>query len=169
MTDYKLVPVEPTLAMIGAAKDAYMPFGDMDMAIRMALLTAPDVQDEPVGEAGSLPGAKGFTTAVFDSKKVPEGTKLYTTTQPVEQQAILNLSEAARSLGVAQVKDDQDAIDYWSAEVARFERECKGFRTTLAESQANDRQVMYYLNQVREIVGGDDLPDMVERCRELVK
>lgn len=37
----------------------------------------------------------------------------------------------------------------------------------LVESRANDRQAMYYLNQVREIVGGDDFPDMVERCREL--
>ena len=39
----------------------------------------------------------------------------------------------------------------------------------LVESRANDRQAMYYLNQVREIVGGDDFPDMVERCRELLK
>lgn len=39
----------------------------------------------------------------------------------------------------------------------------------LVESRANDRQAMYYLNQVREIVGGDDFPDMVERCIGLVK
>lgn len=39
----------------------------------------------------------------------------------------------------------------------------------LAESRANDQQAMYYLNQVREVVGGYDFPDMVERCRELVK
>lgn len=44
MTDYRLVPVEPTPEMVEAAEDAYMPFGDMEMAIRMALLTAPAVQ-----------------------------------------------------------------------------------------------------------------------------
>lgn len=49
------------------------------------LLAAHAMQGEPVGEAGSLPGAKGFTTAVFDSIKVPEGTKLYTALQPAEQ------------------------------------------------------------------------------------
>jgi len=42
MTDYKLVSVEPTAEMVEAAQDAYMPFGDMEMAIRMALLAAPD-------------------------------------------------------------------------------------------------------------------------------
>src|SRR5690606_34209959 len=34
-------------------------------------------------------------------------------------------------------------------------------RRTLAESQANDRQAMAYLNEVRALVGGDDFPDMV--------
>lgn len=47
--------------------------------------------------------------------------------------------------------------------------ECEELRIALAESRANDQQAMYYLNQVREIVGGADFPDMVERCRELVK
>lgn len=35
---------------------------------------------------------------------------------------VLNLSEAARCLGIAQEKGDQDAIDHWGAMVARFER-----------------------------------------------
>lgn len=48
MTDYRLVPVEPTPEMVEAAEDAYMPFGDMEMAIRMALLAAPAVQGELV-------------------------------------------------------------------------------------------------------------------------
>lgn len=47
MTDYKLVPVEPTPKMVEAAADAYMPFGDMDLALRMAILAAPVVQGEP--------------------------------------------------------------------------------------------------------------------------
>src|SRR5690606_27898334 len=48
MTDYKLVPIGPTPEMVEAAEDAYMPFGDMELAIRMALLAAPAVQGEPV-------------------------------------------------------------------------------------------------------------------------
>lgn len=36
-----LVPVEPTQEMIDAASEAYMPFGGMDIAIRMAVLSAP--------------------------------------------------------------------------------------------------------------------------------
>lgn len=41
MTQFKLVPVEPTLEMIAAAEEAHMPFGDMDIAIRLAILAAP--------------------------------------------------------------------------------------------------------------------------------
>lgn len=37
---YVLVPIEPTEKMIDAAADAYMPFGDMDLAIRLAILAA---------------------------------------------------------------------------------------------------------------------------------
>lgn len=45
---YKCVPCEPTAAMIEAAAEGYMPFGDMDIALRMAILAAPDVQGDPV-------------------------------------------------------------------------------------------------------------------------
>lgn len=38
---YALVPVEPKTEMIEAAEEAYMPFGDMDLALRMAILAAP--------------------------------------------------------------------------------------------------------------------------------
>lgn len=48
MSGYKLVPVEPTAEMVEAAQDAYMPFGDMNTAIMMAVLAAPAVQGEPV-------------------------------------------------------------------------------------------------------------------------
>ena len=47
MSDYKLVPFPPTPEMVEAAEDAYMPFGDMELAIRMAILAAPAVQGEP--------------------------------------------------------------------------------------------------------------------------
>lgn len=35
---WALVPVEPTPAMVDAAADAYMPFGEMELAVRMAIL-----------------------------------------------------------------------------------------------------------------------------------
>lgn len=41
MTDYQLVPFPPTPEMVSAAEDAYMPFGDMELALRMAILAAP--------------------------------------------------------------------------------------------------------------------------------
>lgn len=44
MTDYKLVPYDPAPEMVSAAEDAYMPFGDMELALRMAILAAPAVQ-----------------------------------------------------------------------------------------------------------------------------
>lgn len=38
---FVLVPVEPTPEMVSAAEEAHMPFGDMDIALRMAILSAP--------------------------------------------------------------------------------------------------------------------------------
>ena len=38
---FVLVPVEPTPEMVSAADEAHMPFGDMDIALRMATLSAP--------------------------------------------------------------------------------------------------------------------------------
>ena len=45
----KLVPVEPTPEMVSAAEEAHMPFGDMDIALRMAILSAPSA---PATEQG---------------------------------------------------------------------------------------------------------------------
>ena len=69
MSDYKLVPVEPTPEMVEAAQDAYMPFGDMDIALRMALLAAPAVQGEPVAWQCVWPGGGEFTTSSYESAK----------------------------------------------------------------------------------------------------
>jgi hypothetical protein len=38
---YVLVPIEPTAEMISAAEEAYMPFGDMGMALICGNLAAP--------------------------------------------------------------------------------------------------------------------------------
>jgi hypothetical protein len=43
---WRLVPVEPTPDMVKAAEEAYMPFGDMDIALRCAMLTAPSPSRE---------------------------------------------------------------------------------------------------------------------------
>lgn len=61
MGNYKLVPFEPTPEMIEAAEEVHMPFGDMDLAIRMAILAAPDVQEEPVPSGWML-----FPKAAWD-------------------------------------------------------------------------------------------------------
>lgn len=46
---YALVPVEPTPEMVDAAQEAYMPFGDMQIAIQLAIAAAPQpVAREPL-------------------------------------------------------------------------------------------------------------------------
>ena|SRR5690554_2346044 len=86
MSDYKLVPVEPTAEMAEAAQDAYMPFGDMNTAIMMAVLAAPAVQGEPVATIhvdGSF---------VHVAWRIPAPSRcamdVYTAPQPAEQQPI---------------------------------------------------------------------------------
>lgn len=49
----------------------------------------------------------------------------------------------------------------------RLQAECEELRTSLAESRANDKQAMAYLEAVRGIVGGDSFPEMVGRVKEL--
>ncbi len=41
---FKCVPVEPTAEMVDAASEAYMPFGDMALAIQAAIVYAPEEQ-----------------------------------------------------------------------------------------------------------------------------
>ena|SRR5690625_2615403 len=90
----------------------------------VGIATAPEspaVQVEPVGEAGSLPGAKGFTTAVFDSKKVPKGTKLYTVPQPSPDvsELVEALEEARETIAYAL---HENASEYFAtdADIARY-------------------------------------------------
>jgi hypothetical protein len=45
------VPVEPTPEMVDAAQEAYMPFGDMQLAIQLAIAAAPQpVEREPLSD-----------------------------------------------------------------------------------------------------------------------
>lgn len=41
-----MVPYDPTPEMVAAAEDAYFPFGDMELAVRMAILAAPKESGE---------------------------------------------------------------------------------------------------------------------------
>lgn len=110
MTDYKLVPVEPTPEMVSAAEDAYMPFGDMELALRMAILAAPDVQGEPVAYAVF---ADSGNIRIWSSNPVQAETMrqkygdqiqpLYTAPQPAEQQP--KASAGAVSDGTGAVLD----------------------------------------------------------------
>ena len=92
MTDYKLVPIDPAPEMVEAAEDAYMPFGDMEMAIRMALLAAPAVQGEPVGWQFYQDGKWwNGDDRIKDHRKNTEEAgypirEVYAAPQPVEQQ-----------------------------------------------------------------------------------
>lgn len=45
---YVMVPVKPTPEMVRAAEEAYMPFGDMDIALRMGVLAAAPAQGQQV-------------------------------------------------------------------------------------------------------------------------
>ncbi len=46
---YALVPVMPTAEMVKQAEEAYMPFGDMELAVRLAILSAPGWRDSSNG------------------------------------------------------------------------------------------------------------------------
>ena len=96
MTKYKLVPLEPTPEMVRAAEDAHMPFGDMELAIRMAILEAPEVEQEPVAwlcvwpeggkfVAGSYESAKNYrdgAASVYGEDQAPRIRSLYLHPQP---------------------------------------------------------------------------------------
>lgn len=126
MTDYILVPVEPTPEMVEAAEEAHMPFGDMELAIRLALLAAPDhiadarkmvaaaVQGEPVAWIVRHPHFCGKFTddkeiaAHWESKKQGCTTPLFHCSQPAEQQPapdVAGLVEALESLLEMQDED----------------------------------------------------------------
>lgn len=43
---FVMVPAEPTDEMVSAAEEAYMPFGDMGLAIQMAIAASPKAGSE---------------------------------------------------------------------------------------------------------------------------
>ncbi len=58
-----------------------------------------------------------------------------------------------------------DRIEAQQAEIERLESAVKGLETELTIARVNDRTAMHYLEKVREVVGGKDLPDMVARAQ----
>src|SRR5690606_4422839 len=133
MSDYKLVPVEPTAEMVEAAESAYMPFGDMEMAIRMALLAAPAVQLEPVGwqfyESGKWWNGDD---RIKDHRKNTEAAgvpvrDVYAAPQPAEQQPAC-ASQSVKS-------DSQAAL---STESERQAPDVPGLTEALRQYQHND-------------------------------
>lgn len=68
---WKLVPVEPTPEMVSAAEEAHMPFGDMDIALRMAILSAPSAPATVQGVNTQLLEALEKTAAWIEQLPVP--------------------------------------------------------------------------------------------------
>lgn len=122
MSNYKLVPFEPTPEMVSAAEDAYMPFGDMDLALRMAILAAPDMQGEPVAWSGwgcqypsKMPRLYGERRIAELNCDLENGDQLlYFTTdpQPAEQQPSPDVAELVEALDLA--------LEYWRDRQQRY-------------------------------------------------
>jgi hypothetical protein len=70
---YALVPVEPSAEMVDAAQEAYMPFGDMQLAIQLAIAAAPQpVAREPLIRQmlEALEQSQPFTEACANGKRM---------------------------------------------------------------------------------------------------
>ena len=72
-TGYALVPFEPTPEMVRAAEEAHMPFGDMDIALRMAILSAPSAPATVQGVNTQLLEALEGMMQVYGGSKCSDG------------------------------------------------------------------------------------------------
>ena len=68
-----MVPVEPTPEMVSAAEEAHMPFGDMDIALRMAILSAPSAPATVQGVNQQLLEALEGMMQVYGGSKCSDG------------------------------------------------------------------------------------------------
>lgn len=96
MSGVKVVPVEPTAEMVEAAQDAYMPFGDMDIALRMAVLAAPAGQNEAFEAIASQLLAKRAEILGRPLKwaEAIEITAIVTSMPDEEKQRLLDMDDA---------------------------------------------------------------------------
>src|SRR5690606_27729729 len=121
----RLVPIDPAPEMVEAAEDAYMPFGDMELAIRMAVLEAPAVQGEPVGEVRLELGAQPYVFAELYSKSLSvlaPGAKLYAAPQPAEQQPAPDVAKMQRKLEASFQREEQLEREVRELKRERFKR-----------------------------------------------
>ena len=135
-----------------------MPFGDMELAIRMALLAAPAVQGEPVAEMVEL--LKEQLNDMTEYKVAAH--------QLIGIPASVGISEPIEGFA-KRPQDIMPAVRDMALRIELLERQAAELEWQLAESRANDKQAMAYLTQIRELVGGEDFPDMVRRCEKLRK
>ena len=74
-----------------------MQWSDLELAAvkryaeQYALQARAQVQGEPIGEVGTMPGTSGFTMACFRADEVPVGTKLYTSPQPATGEPVVDV------------------------------------------------------------------------------
>lgn len=74
------------------------------------------VQQEPVGEVGSMPGTAGFTMACFRADEVPVGTKLYThPAQQAKPQPDDHFPDAGGMIG-AQDEPNTDLMSFYGVD-----------------------------------------------------
>lgn len=105
---WKLVPVEPTPEMVSAAEEAYMPFGDMDIALRMAILSAHSAPATAQGGVYSTDplACNGCVSGCFRCR-----TSSPKADDPVKVQLLEALEFAARSLATMTSADGSGHAD----------------------------------------------------------
>jgi hypothetical protein len=81
-----------------------------DQMCAFALQACSQVQGEPIGEVGTMPGTSGFTMACFRADEAPVGTKIYTTPQPA-QATQAEAQQPATGASVAYVDRDGFIIE----------------------------------------------------------
>lgn len=69
---YALVPIEPTPEMVRAAEEAHMPFGDMDIALRMAVLAAAPAPADHSEDALAMVAPAGWVPV---TERMPESER----------------------------------------------------------------------------------------------
>ena len=171
MTNFKIVSAEPTEEMVEAAKDAYMPFGDMELAIRMAVLAAPVVQGEPV--AWKEPAANWLREKAAAqqalNEQYPEHDKCY----PAWVSWVLKLNWLADelSVGVAQQSTGQgELIGYIRRSALELMKNDElGIRANIIkEPRYQDCVALYTTPQPAEQQPAPDVAGLVEALEAVV-
>ena len=97
-TKYKLVPLEPTDAMEEAAHEGFMPFGDMKLAIQLAINAAPtaeEAQHEHVEWVEVEPNVRGMRLRDILNPRFPAaiGTVMWHTKKPLTNNPVFEVRQ----------------------------------------------------------------------------